>query len=246
MFFWHDRQGNIARAVTDRLGGVSEQPFDTLNLAGHVGDQATAVKTNRERLAEALGLDRSRLLFLNQCHGEMVHVVEGPWPGEVPLGDGIVTAATDLALAVLVADCVPLLLSDQSAGVVGAVHAGRAGLTAGIVQQALDAMHDLGARRVDALVGPSVCGRCYEVPAALRTRVAGTSPVAATVSWTGSPALDIASGVVDQLAARGARVTWVPGCTRESPALFSYRAQPSTGRFAGAIVRYAGAAPEGR
>ena len=88
----------------------------------------------------------------------------GTMAGRHPPGDGIVTAATDLALVVLVADCVPVLLSDHFAGVIGAVHAGRAGLLAGVVQRAMDAMHDLGARHVDALVGPSVCGRCYEVP----------------------------------------------------------------------------------
>jgi len=238
VFFWQDRQGHIGRAVTDRWGGVSAAPFDTLNLAGHVGDDPHAVEANRGRLAEALGLDRERLVFMNQCHGETVHVVDEPWRGEAPPGDGIVTAAADLALAVLVADCVPVLLRDDNAGVIGAVHAGRAGLTTGIVHRAIDAMRDLGAHQVDALVGPSVCGRCYEVPGRLREQAA--SVVAATISWTGTPALDIAAGVVEQLAARGSRITWVPGCTRESPALFSYRADPSTGRFAGVIVRYAG------
>lgn len=246
MFFWQDRHGDLVRAVTDRDGGISSAPFDSLNLAAHVGDETAAVEINRARLAEALGLDRARLLFMNQCHGETVHVVEGPWPGAPPPGDGMVTAATDLALVVLVADCVPVLLSDHLAGVIAAVHAGRAGLLAGVVQRAMDAMHDLGARHVDALVGPSVCGRCYEVPGLLRERATGTSPLAATVSWTGSPALDIAAGVVDQLATRGARLTWVPGCTRESTRLFSYRAESTTGRFAGAIVRHAGTSGQRR
>lgn len=237
MFFWQDRQGQISRTVTDRWGGISAAPFDTLNLAGHVGDQPSAVEANRARLADALGVDRSRLVFMNQCHGETVHVVEEPWPGEVPPGDGMVTAASELALAVLVADCVPVLLCDRSAGVIGAVHVGRAGLSAGVVHRAIDAMRDLGADQVDALLGPSVCGRCYEVPGPLREHAA--SPVAATVSWTGTPALDIAAGVVDQLAARGASITWVPGCTRENAELFSYRAHPRTGRFAGVVVQYA-------
>ena len=105
----------------------------------------------------------------------------------------------------------------------------------GIVGRAVDAMTDLGARSISAVVGPSVCGRCYEVPEQLRAQAAKVSPVAASVSWQGTPAIDVAAGVVDQLQARSVAVQWIWGCSRESEELFSYRRQHRTGRFAGVI-----------
>ncbi|MGB7818192.1 MAG: polyphenol oxidase family protein, partial [Ornithinibacter sp.] len=135
-----------------------------------------------------------------------------------------------------VADCVPVLLADPGAGVVAAVHAGRLGMVGGVVMRALDTMRELGARQIDAVVGPSVCPRCYEVPEAMRDEVAVVSPVSAAVSWTGTAALDVASGVVDQLAGGGAVVRWLPGCAREDPTLYSHRRDGTTGRFAGLVL----------
>jgi polyphenol oxidase len=149
--------------------------------------------------------------------------------------DGLVTTSTDLALAVLVADCTPVLLVDRAAGVAAAVHAGRPGMMQGIVGRAVDAMSDLGARSISAVVGPSVCGRCYEVPEVMRVQAARISPVAAAISWQGTPAIDVAAGVVDQLRARSVAVQWIWGCTRESEGLFSYRRAHRTGRFAGFV-----------
>jgi copper oxidase (laccase) domain-containing protein len=120
---------------------------------------------------------------------------------------------------------------------VAAVHAGRPGLVAGVVPAAVAAMRGLGADTIDAVVGPSVCGRCYEVPEAMRSDVAAVVPVAATVSWSGTPAVDVAAGVVTQLREAGVTVRWVPGCTRERPDLYSYRREASTGRFAGVVAR---------
>ena len=101
-------------------------------------------------------------------------------------------------------------------------------------------MLEQGADRIRAAVGPSVCGRCYEVPSQMRDAAAARSPVSATVSWTGTPAIDIAAGVVDHLASEGVQVTWVPGCTRESDRLYSYRRHQRTGRFAGVIRMWGG------
>jgi len=175
------------------------------------------------------------LLFMNQRHGSNVVVVDGPWHGEPPEADAIVTTSTDCALAVLVADCTPVLLVDQIAGVAAAVHAGRPGLMSGIVGRTLDAMTDLGARSIRAVVGPSVCGRCYEVPEAMRAEAARISPAAAAVSWQGTPAIDVAAGVVQQLWARSVAVQWIAGCSRESEELFSYRRRHRTGRCAGVV-----------
>ncbi len=248
VYFWSDEiaptttRSGVRFAITSRHGGVSGPPFDALNLGGGVGDDPVAVETNREAVARSFGVPRRHLVLMNQCHGNDVVVVDGPWQGEVPPADAVVTTRADLALAVVVADCVPLLLADPGAGVVGAVHAGRPGMTSGIIAHAVEAMRGLGASRIHAVVGPSVCGRCYEVPEAMRDAAAADSPVSATLSWTGTPAVDVAAGVVDQLTRLGVTTTWVPGCTREHADLYSYRQHPTTGRFAG-VVRLVDPAP---
>jgi YfiH family protein len=228
---WQEESSGALRLVTDRHGGVSAGPWTGLNLGAHVGDDAVAVAGNRARLRDAVGRP---VVYLDQCHGADVAVVDSA-PDAPPRGDALVTATPGLALAVLVADCVPVLLASPE-GVVAAVHAGRPGLVAGVVPRALEAMRALGAERVDAVVGPSVCGRCYEVPAEMRDAVAEVQPVSATVSWTGTPAVDVAAGVVAQLVAGGVDVRWLPGCTREDPDLYSYRRDGTTGRFAGVVA----------
>jgi len=242
VYYWRERRagkGTDALGVewgfTARAPGGSTGEFAALNLGGHVGDRASAVAQNRSLVAASFGLPTERLVFPAQCHGDEVAVVDGPWGEHVPAADALVTRHTDLALAVLVADCTPVLLADAGTGVAAAVHAGRPGMVAGIVGRALDAMADLGARTVSAVVGPSVCGRCYEVPSAMRDEAASVTPVSATVSWTGTAAIDVAAGVVDQLRARAVAVRWVPGCTRESADLYSYRRDGRTGRFAGVV-----------
>ncbi len=210
-------------------------PFGDFNLGLHVGDDTDAVQQHRAELADSLGVDRDALVFMHQCHGVDVEVLDRPRSGDAPPADAVVTRSPDLALAVLVADCTPVLLADRRAGVVAAVHAGRPGMIDGIVPRVVAAMRDLGATTLEAAVGPSVCGRCYEVPESMRADAARTSPASATVSWTGTPAIDVAAGVVDQLRANDVAVQWIPGCTRESAQLYSYRRDQVTGRFAGVI-----------
>lgn len=237
MFSWRAQTGRVTWAFTDRHGGVSSAPFDTLNLGGHVGDQGADVESNRAAVATSLGLSRDRLLFMRQCHGREVAVVDGPWDDQgAPTVDGLVTATPGVALAALVADCTPVLLADEDAGVVAAVHAGRPGLLAGIVPVAVGQMRALGAQQIQAVVGPSVCGRCYEVPEELREAAAQVAPGSVAVSWSGTPAIDVAAGVVSQLRANDVTVQWVSGCAREDPSLFSYRRDGLTGRFAGIVV----------
>ncbi|KRE41025.1 peptidoglycan editing factor PgeF [Knoellia sp. Soil729] len=239
MFFWRNDVDGLRRAFTDRSGGVSEGAYAGLNLGGHVGDSSASVRENRARLAEGVAVDVDRLVFMDQCHGADVAVVSEKPTGPLVV-DGVVTAEPDLALAVLVADCTPILLSDVDAGVIAAVHAGRPGMTKGVVGQAISAMRDLGASRVSAVVGPSVCGRCYEVPLDMREDAAEVSPESRTVTWTGKPAIDVAAGVVAQLRSNGVdEITWVPGCAREDESLFSHRRDGTTGRFAGVIMRSA-------
>ncbi|MEV7921967.1 polyphenol oxidase family protein, partial [Streptomyces griseoviridis] len=184
-------------AFTDRWGGVSAVPYEELNLGGAVGDDPEAVRANRESAAASLGLDAGRVVWMNQVHGADVAVVEGPW-GErpPPAVDALVSTRRGLALAVLTADCTPVLLADPVAGVVGAAHAGRPGMVAGIVPAAVLAMTELGAdpARIVARTGPAVCGRCYEVPEEMRAEVAAAEPAAhAETSW-GTPAVDVTAG----------------------------------------------------
>ncbi|HET6966968.1 MAG TPA: polyphenol oxidase family protein [Ornithinibacter sp.] len=234
MFAWHEDRSGVVRAVTDRSAGVSTGPYAGLNLGAHVADDPAAVTRNRELLEERLGRP---VVYMEQCHGAGVAVVDGI-TDEPPRCDAVVTRSSEVALAVLVADCVPVLLAG-SGGVVAAVHAGRPGMVAGVVPAALAAMRDLGAGEIDAVVGPSVCGRCYEVPAAMRDAAAAVQPVSATVSWTGTPAVDVAAGVVAQLRDWGVGVRWLPGCARERDDLYSYRRDGATGRFAGVVARSA-------
>ncbi|MFG2516645.1 peptidoglycan editing factor PgeF [Streptomyces sp. NPDC048584] len=226
-------------AFTDRWGGVSAAPHAELNLGGAVGDDPGAVRANRELAAKSLGVDPERVVWMNQVHGADAVVVDAPWGDRpVPEVDAVVTARRGLALAVLTADCVPVLLADPVAGVVAAAHAGRPGMTAGIVPAAVRAMAGLGAdpARIVARTGPAVCGRCYEVPEAMRAEVAAVESAAyAETSW-GTPAVDVAAGVHAQLERLGVRDRErSPVCTRESADHFSYRRDHATGRLAGYV-----------
>ncbi|MFF8100629.1 peptidoglycan editing factor PgeF [Streptomyces sp. NPDC016640] len=231
--------GGAHFAFTDRWGGVSAAPYDELNLGGAVGDVPGSVRTNRDLAAESLDVDPARVVWMNQVHGAEAVVVEEPW-GEnpVPEVDAIVTARRGLALAVLTADCVPVLLADPVAGVVAAAHAGRPGLVAGVVPAAVRAMTGLGAEpsRIVARTGPAVCGRCYEVPETMRAEVAAVEPAAhAGTSW-GTPAVDVGAGVLAQLERLGVRDRErSPVCTLESADHFSYRRDRTTGRLAGYV-----------
>lgn len=228
-------------ASTDRWGGVSAAPYAELNLGGAVGDDPAAVRTNRRRAAEALGLDPAAVVWMNQVHGNDVAVVDGPWAAngrpadEIPAVDAVVTTRRGLALAVLTADCVPVLLADPVAGITGAAHAGRPGLVAGVVPAVVAEMLRLGAEpdRIVGHIGPSVCGGCYEVPEAMRAEVAEAAPESWATTRRGTPAVDVANGVAAQLGRMG--VTGVGRsdvCTMESADHFSYRRERTTGRLA--------------
>jgi YfiH family protein len=226
-------------AFTDRWGGVSAVPYEELNLGGAVGDDPGAVRANRELAAEALGLDPARVVWMNQVHGPDVAVVEAPWgSSEIPAVDAIVTARRGLALAVLTADCTPVLLADPVAGVAAAAHAGRPGMVAGVVPAAVRAMVGLGAdpARIVARTGPAVCGRCYEVPDAMRAEVAAVEPAAYAETRWGTSAVDVTAGVHAQLERLGVRDReQSPVCTLESGDHFSYRRDRTTGRLAGYV-----------
>jgi YfiH family protein len=241
-----------ARALfTGRSGGVSTGEHAGLNLARQVGDDESAVEHNRALLAAEIG---APLVFVEQVHSADVHVLpaldaEAPnasgaadEPAPVVRADAIVTDRTDVALAIMVADCLPVLLSDPVAGVVAAAHAGRRGLLDGVLEATLAEMSRLGARPEDttASIGPAICGACYEVPAQMREDAARRLPAtAATTSW-GTPALDLRAGAVSVLRAAGLPTEAIDAehpCTLEDERFYSYRRSAATGRFAGVLRR---------
>ncbi len=231
MFAHRSSTGPVDLAFTDRYDGVSAVPFDSLNLALVGDDDPAAVERN---LALLLGdfAPGASLADMRQIHGHAV--VEAGGPREDC--DAIVTDRSGVVLMVRVADCVPVLLADPAAGVLGAAHAGRQGLVEGVVGACVARMRDLGAEQVEAWIGPHICGACYEVPESLQQEVVGHEPASlSTTSW-GTPALDIGAGVRSQLERAAVRVHDVSRCTLESADLYSYRRDGAgAGRLAGVI-----------
>jgi YfiH family protein len=226
--------------TTTRAGGVSAPPFDTFNLGDHVGDDPAAVAANRKRLAAATGLGDDGLVWMNQVHGDRVVIVDGPTADAAPIDntDALVTSAPRLGLAVVTADCVPVLLGDARAGVVSAVHAGRVGAQKGVVVRAVETMVALGARAEDisALLGPSVSGRNYEVPAAMADEVEAVLPGSRTTTARNTPGLDLRAGIARQLADLGITAIDIdPRCTVADRNLFSHRRDAPTGRLASVV-----------
>ncbi len=159
--------------VTTRHGGVSAGSYATLNLGLHVGDNPADVLVNRRRVAAALDADLGDFVFASQVHGRHVAVVSATDRGRgalrlddaVASTDALVTADPGTILAILVADCVPIILADPQAGVLACVHAGWRGTVAGVTGAALHAMQALGARpeRIRAAIGPAVAADRYQV-----------------------------------------------------------------------------------
>jgi YfiH family protein len=221
---------------TDRRGGLSRPPYDEDNLATHVGDDPETVARNRAALAVRIG---APIVWMEQAHGSAIAVVDGPEPEPVAAVDGLVTRRRNLALGVLVADCVPVLLADIDAGVIAAAHVGRRGLAAGTVLHAVDIAGSVGATsaRLQAWLGPSICPRCYELPAELRAEVDAAAPGSASTTRGGLPSVDLRGGLRRQLLRAGLRaVRDVGPCTAESADHYSHRRDGVTGRFAGVVV----------
>ncbi len=226
-------------AFTDRHGGVSPSPYDSLDLGGARADRRD-VGENFALLARELRV--TGLVTMRQRHGNVVAFIgddaaDDVVPGAGPECDALVTDRPDTALCVRAGDCVPIALADAHQGVVAVAHAGRRGVVAGIIDATVTAMRGHGATSVTAWVGPHICAGCYEVPAALRSEVAVVAPAAFGCTTRGTPAVDIGAAVVAQLQAAGAQVVDRALCTLESPDLFSYRRDAArSGRTAGIVV----------
>ena len=188
-------------------------------------------------LQDAIGVPVARL---SQFHGNDVATittvpVAGPFDA-VPHADAQVTSLHGVGLMVRVADCVPVVLADSTAGVIGVAHAGRLGTVLDIATATVEAMREIGTSRITAWIGPYICGRCYEVPAVMRDEVVAAVPESSAVTSWGTPALDLGAGVRAQLERAGATVIEIGRCTREDPELHSHRRDGAgAGRFAGLV-----------
>lgn len=243
-----DAQGEVvARWIfTSREGGSSAAPFGSLNLGSHVGDEPTAVASNRRAVGGALGLPPESLVFMRPDHGRGVAIIGGSGvavPGidperELRDVDALVTAEPGAGLVALAADCVPCLLVDPEARVAAAVHSGWKGVVVDVVGAALEGMESLGASssRVQAFLGPAICGDCYPVPPERAEQVAAIASAAVGTAPDGQPSLDLRKGLAQRLSQAGAHVELVGPCTAESELLFSHRRDQRTGRQSGAIA----------
>lgn len=241
--------GAVSVAFTNRLGGVSQGAFGPLNLGRTDSDDVAAVGENFRRVGAALGVDR--FITLAQVHGPDVVVVDralvADWGADQHLGaaatgvalqqaDALVTTERGVVLCIRVADCLPVIFADPTAGVIGAAHAGRVGLAAGVLPQTVAALRDLGARDLQAWFGPHICGACYEVPAHMRAEVAAELPGAHSVTSWGTPALDLGAAAEHQLQELGCAVTRRDPCTRTQLDLHSHRRDGAAAGRLGALV----------
>lgn len=162
-------------------------------------------------------LSATPIAFMNQSHSDRVVVVENP--DLTPDADALVTTCRGLSLAVLTADCLPILLASDLA--VAAVHAGRIGVGNGIIGKTIFQMQELGAHDITATIGPAICSECYEVAPAMYADFVSQVPATATNSER--HCLDLRSGAIAQLAGYGVSAVVHDICTKESAEYFSYR-----------------------
>jgi polyphenol oxidase len=214
---------------TESTGGNSTGAFLSRNLALHVGDQPEIVGYNRSSLSDEIGLP---IQFMEQVHGDQIEVIDD-FTQSSPTADALVTSNPQIALAVMVADCIPLLLANQ--GSIAAVHVGRKGLLNGVWHRAIVKMRELDSSPISAVIGPSICGRCYEVSPEIFAEVTRLFQRAAAETIQGTPSLDLAAALTFELEKIEIEVLTVARCTVEDSSLYSYRRDGVTGRQAGVI-----------
>lgn len=222
--------GNIRVVATSRFGGRSSGVYAELNLGAHVGDDLETVAVNRDIVRDIVGA--RDLKFMTQYHSNRVHHVSG----ETPLleGDGLVTTESGLALAAFGADCVTFALVDSDAQVIAVGHSGWKGLAVGLPDELVQEFLGAGANPATsmAIIGPAICGSCYEVSAERVTELNAICPEAIVDERH----IDVTAGVVAVVSGYGIKCDVISGCTFEDPALYSYRRDGETGRSALVVV----------
>jgi YfiH family protein len=213
---------------TKRTGGISHGAFESLNLALHVGDADENVNENRLIAQGSV----APVQYMNQVHGNRIAIIEEQ-SEEAPTADALVTGIPGITLAVMVADCIPLLL--RSREVVAAVHVGRKGLMNSIAPLTIELMREMGASSIEAIMGPAICGQCYEVSPEIFEEVIALHPSAKSLTPHGTYSLDLPEALRKVLALEDVSIIDEFRCTLESEDLFSYRRDGVTGRQAGLI-----------
>ena len=208
------------------------------NLAFHVPDDRDAVLLRRHGLEQGLGLGETRFTYMDQVHSADVVSVDGPpETSGTATCDALVSPRALEPLAVMVADCVPVVFTGiTGSGAISAVaHAGRRGLLDGILSNTVARMESHGATKLEAWIGPSICGSCYEVPRQMADESENLRPGIACATRWGSVGLDLPGEARRELESLGVLVTASGVCTFENEDYFSYRRNPDTGRLAGLV-----------
>ena len=225
-----DTLAGVTHGFFGRAGGASSGVFEGLNCGYGSSDQEDAVRINRSRVAGAMGVEDSQLVTVYQTHSADVVTVTGPNTGPAPEADAMVTATPGVALAILTADCQPVLFADARAGVIGAAHAGWKGAITGVLGATVEAMEALGATRdkITAVIGPSISQRAYEVGPKFFDRFCGEDPDHARFFASGSGdrmQFDLPGFGLNCLRQAGVKsAAWTGHCTYCDPArFFSYR-----------------------
>jgi YfiH family protein len=224
--------------TTTRQGGVSRGGYAGMNLAAHVGDAGVAVARNRELLNASIGIDR--IQWLDQVHGTDVVHVDTTTASSTPEADAAWTTRPGIALAVLTADCVPVVFSHCSASVIAVAHAGWRGLVAGVLANVLRALPD-GPDQYRTWIGPAIGVDAYQVGQEVADAVRGMTDVGrlaerclhASLGPSGKYQLDLAELAAMQLDYLGVAEVWCERiCTFDDKRFFSYRRDGTTGRMA--------------
>jgi hypothetical protein len=224
------RHFGVRAFVTGRTGGVSAAPYESLNLADHVDDDPTRVLENRRRVAEAIGVDAPRLIVISQVHGR--DVVNANQANADSAGDVIVDFGDGFAVAVLVADCLPILLVDEDSPTLAVVHAGWRGLENNVLESALENFEHHEA--VHAFLGPCISAASYQVGPEVAEHFTAV-PGAVTPDTGDRSRLDLRCVAVAQLLALKVpehQITIASQSTDGGATFFSDRATRPCGRFA--------------
>ena len=231
-----------------RQGGVSKGIYAGLNAGLGSGDQRAHVEENRRRMTEVLGVGEDQLASPYQIHSPDVIFAERAWTDDRPKADGVVTTKRGLALAIVTADCGPVLFADAEAGIVGACHAGWKGALGGVLENTVASMVELGANpaTITAILGPTISQTNYQVGPGFQDPFLDiSSNNSKYFSGSDKPdhhQFDLTGYIVDRLARTGVRAGAVHRCTyAEEDNFYSYRRtthrnEPDYGRQLSAIV----------
>lgn len=239
----HAETAGIRHGFFTRAGGVSKGTlYRGLNTGIGSNDDAEAVAENRRRVASAMGVDADRLVAPFQVHSAEAVITDGPFKGDRPKADAVVTATPGIAIGVVTADCGPILFADAEARVVAAAHAGWPGARAGVLENTIETMISLGARResIQAVLGPSISQPNYEVGPEFHDRFVAdddsNSRYFVPSGRAGYHLFDLNAYSIDRLTGAGVQAGSLGKCTYADEDLFysyrrtTHRKEPDYGR----------------